>query len=121
MRTIDPSQLSAEVSRLCTRAGQATERQAMTDVRAAGRQAASELRTVAPPKHISGDYAKGWASKASEDRIGPVSRVYNAAKPGLTHLLELGHGLWQGGWVNGIPHIKPAFEHAAADLRARLK
>lgn len=58
-------------------------------------------------------YNSGWKVKKEKD--GAI--LYQAAQPGLTHLLENGHDIIHNGVKVGearaIPHIKPAEEMAA--------
>ena len=77
--------------------------------------AKSDLRKNSPRK--TGDYAKGWAYKVTSTAEGSYhGTVYNATTYQLTHLLEKGHAKRGGGRVAGIPHIGPAFEHAAETM-----
>lgn len=63
-------------------------------------EAIEELKNTSPKK--SGKYARAWAGKKEGNKI----IIYNA-KGQLTHLLEHGHTLWQGGRTRAFPHIKP--------------
>ncbi len=96
---------------------------AQGDLRAAvqegGRAAVDFLRANSP--RDSGEYANGWRCR-TEAGLGPTGyyvRVFQAAKPSLTHLLEFGHaeydfgGSATGGTVAGRPHIEPAADVAA--------
>lgn len=64
------------------------------------KEAIEELKSTSPKK--SGKYARAWAGKKEGNKI----IIYNA-KGQLTHLLEHGHALWQGGRTRAFPHIKP--------------
>lgn len=88
-----------------------------TNVEAAGRQAAEELRKVRW-KQSRGKYNNGWRS---DYRVGPSGHakavVHNTSQPSLTHLLENGHELFYMGRDTGrrVPaykHIEPAYENA---------
>jgi hypothetical protein len=73
-------------------------------------RAKKELRTASPKK--TGRYAKGWAvnGESEKTRLSGQARsvvVYNRTDYQLTHLLEHGHALRQGGRAKAIPHIEP--------------
>lgn len=88
---------------------------------AVAKEAAQKLKATSPKK--TGEYARGWKTK--NDFKSKTYTVYNATRPGLTHLLENGHlsrnqfGVW--GRVNGRPHIKPVEEWAVAEAMRRLE
>ncbi|KAK9680615.1 hypothetical protein QE152_g38973 [Popillia japonica] len=52
----------------------------------------------------------GWSVTSQGSFTKPSFVVHNKKKPGLTHLLENGHALRQGGRARAIPHIKPVEE-----------
>lgn len=69
-----------------------------------------------------GHYADGWSVKYERSGNGKFRFiVYNRKKPGLTHLLEKGHQLWQGGRAKAIPHIKPVEEWCNEEFERRVK
>ena len=83
-------------------------------VKKTARKTVQRLKTSPKKK---GGYSKGWRSKVEEGiGAGSTAVIYNAKKPGLTHLLEKGHEKRDGGFVRGIPHIEPAFRQAAEEL-----
>lgn len=66
-----------------------------------------------------GNYAKGF--KAKKLKEGSYV-VYNATKPGLTHLLENSHVTGRGtGRYAGRPHIKPAEQKAIREYEEKLR
>lgn len=65
------------------------------------KETVEELKTTSPKK--TGKYAKAWKGRKEGNKI----IIYNE-KGQLTHLLEHGHALWQGGRTRAFPHIKPA-------------
>lgn len=84
----------------------------------AASEAVKELKRTSPqgPGHTT--YKSGWASRKAKE-YGHGYEVYNAKRPGLTHLLENGHAIanQHGHYsdrVEARPHIKPAEEHAVA-------
>ena len=69
-----------------------------------------------------GHYADGWSVKAEKAGANKFSFViHNRKKPGLTHLLERGHQLRQGGRARAIPHIKPVEEWCNEEYERRVK
>lgn len=94
--------------------------------RAVAREGAKKLKTNSPrgkgnggPK---GHYADGWSVKYIRGMNGKFTFVvHNKNKPGLTHLLEKGHQLRQGGRARAIPHIKPVEEWCNEEFERRVK
>lgn len=64
----------------------------------------------------SGKYAKGWNVKIDEDSRRKIGIVVHNKQGALTHLLEKGHELRQGGRSPTIVHIKPNEERAIAEF-----
>lgn len=70
----------------------------------------------------TGKYAKSWAIKKTEEvnhRL--VITVYSKKHYRLTHLLENGHALRNGGRTRAYPHIKPAESHGEEMLLELLE
>lgn len=94
-------------------------------VRRAAHTTSDELRNGALTPAMTGEYAAGWRSK-TELGIGHIkSTIYNAKKPGLTHLLEKGHEIFVQGEPTGhrtraYPHIEPAYYKGAEKLKEGL-
>lgn len=74
--------------------------------------ALDEIKQNSPRK--SGKYKRGWKKKVAFENANTLRAVvYNSSRGNLTHLLEYGHTKRGGkGRVNGVPHIRPAEEHA---------
>lgn len=82
-------------------------------------ETAQKLKTSSPQK--SGKYARAWRTRKTVTDAGNNAWVvYNPTRPGLTHLLERGHALRQGGRTRAFPHIKPAEEEAIAKFEEEL-
>lgn len=119
--TIDPSELSATISgqfgtlskELIDRANKAAEKAATETV--------AELKSTSPVRKTStnstarkkpGTYAKGWKKKKDATALGIVGYTISNTHYQLTHLLEFGHALRQGGRAAAKPHIAAAEKNA---------
>ena len=71
----------------------------------------------------SGEYARGWRKTKPEKigRLGGVKLVIYNIVAQLTHLLENGHALRQGGRSPEIPHIAPAQEEFERNISTVLE
>lgn len=65
-------------------------------------------------------YASGWKVQVEAGRDQASAVFYNASLPGLTHLLEHGHALWQGGRARAIPHIAPVEEALIREFEEQI-
>lgn len=79
----------------------------------AGRDCVKQLKTgKSSPQFHMGEtgrrYAAGWAMKTVRSNNAIEIIVHNKAVPGLTHLLEKGHAMPQGGRSQPYVHIAPA-------------
>lgn len=84
------------------------------------KEAVQRLRATSPKQQDgerSGSYAKGWTTK----KEGTAVIVHNKTDYQLTHLLENGHALRQGGRAKAIPHIKPVEEWANREVVQELE
>ena len=89
-----------------------------------GQVAVSELKSTSPvggETKTPGRYRKGWTKKKERTRLGVKVTVYNATDGALTHLLEKGHALRQGGRSPSIVHIKPVEESATKEFEQNVK
>lgn len=84
------------------------------------KEAAQKLKDTSP--RDTGKYAEGWTVKKGK-KLDAV--VYNATRPGLTHLLEESHpirnqfGTW--GRSTARPHIAPVREWAEEEVVKRIE
>ena len=80
-------------------------------------EAVNELKLTSPKKY--GKYAKNWRFKKNSKGSFVI---YNADPTyRLTHLLEHGHVLRNGGRSKAIPHIKPVEEKVKEKFEQRIK
>lgn len=108
MGSIGLADLGDEITAIVAEYFGEVERAAEEDVRAAADAALEAVESGSPRR--TGRYGRGWVSEPdSEDMAAKAYRVHNRAKPGLTHLLEKGHG---------GPHPAPAYPHIAPAAQA---
>lgn len=82
------------------------------------KETVAKLRETSPKK--TGKYSKGW--KVSETKIGPRKSFIIHNKDGqLTHLLENGHSLKNGGRTKEFKHIEPALKFASDLFEQKVK
>lgn len=73
------------------------------------------------PKN-TGHYSKSWRVKKVSESSGSIHMtVYSKDRAYLAHLLENGHGLRNGGRVEGRPHIAQAEENGRKLLEELIK
>lgn len=67
-------------------------------------------------------YADSWKIDKTYKNNGRFSfKLYNEDKPGLTHLLENGHQLRQGGRTRKFVHIKPVEEWCVEEFEKEVE
>ncbi len=81
--------------------------------------AVKELRETSPK--LTGRYRRSWRKKITKETSSEEEMTVYAGRYQLTHLLENGHAKRGGGRVAGIPHIKPAEEHAIEKLEEKIR
>lgn len=94
-----------------------------------GKEAVKRLKNESPKGSGSkrGHYKDGWRYKRANVKKGLFSAtIYNATKPGLTHLLENKHEKKDRagnshGYSDAQPHISKVNEWVQAELPKRLK
>ena len=94
------------------------------DMKDSLRESAKEIRkdiSRHSPVRI-GRYKKSWTvKKIAENSTSLELVVHSKNRYQLTHLLEHGHALRNGGRVEGKPHIQPAEENGKKKLMESLK
>ncbi len=115
--TITPDQfataLDGDIRAHMAMAKEATEE----DIQATADSVVKDLKDTSPKQ--TGKYAKGWTSDMHHAADGsPYVSVHNAKKPGLTHLLEHGHGGPHP--AKAHPHIEAAYERGVTFLTDRM-
>lgn len=89
-------------------------------VKEVARATVKEVKAKSPAK--TGNYKKGWGQvKVSETEGSIVIAIRNKNYYWLTHLLENGHALKNGGRTRAFPHIKLAEDFAARELEKKVR
>ena len=118
---IKADQLAQEIVKILDDYRDTTIDKMKESVDKAAKQAVNELKTSSPKR--TGAYAKDWAAKkdrkANKWAYGKV--VYNKKHYRLTHLLEKGHRMVNGGMVAARPHIAKVEEKAINTLVEGIK
>ena len=118
---ISPSQLSVEVGRVLEQFRATTEIALSEAVNEATEEIVKDLRATSPKR--SGKYAEGWTrtpKNVKKRQAGYARIVYNPKHYRLTHLLEYGHAMPDGGRSEAQPHIAPAEERGIDNFERKL-
>ena len=112
--------LAKEVMRGLDEYADVTTEQVKKAVRKADSTVRREIQQNAP-KH-TGDYAKSWAVKKVRESSHTLELVVHSKnRYQLTHLLEFGHCLRNGGRTRAMPHIAPAEEKGIEQLEKQIE
>lgn len=88
------------------------------------KEAKEDLMNDSPrsKKERSQKYYKGWAIKKKINKNGKyVLAIWNKTNYRLTHLLEFGHNVKNGGKVKAVPHIRKVEEKMSKEFGEELK
>lgn len=117
--TISPDNLTVELSKLLQDYTQEVTEAIEEEIDKTAKLVLDEVKRTAPKK--TGAYAKGFKIK-KDDYKGSVTRViYQSKKPGLAHLLELGHVKRGGGRVSERPHMRPAYDKYVPTMEKNIE
>ena len=112
--------LAKEVMRGLDEYADVTTEQVKKAVRKAGNTVRREIQENAPKN--TGDYAKSWAVKKVRESSHTLELVVHSKnRYQLTHLLEFGHCLRNGGRTRAMPHIAPAEEKGIEQLEKMIE
>ncbi|ADL52146.1 HK97 gp10 family phage protein [Clostridium cellulovorans] len=78
-----------------------------------------KIRETSPSDR--GKYKKGFKITKIKERGQVKNVIWNKKYSGLVHLLEFGHAKRNGGRVQAVKHVEPAFDSVAGDLEDRIK
>ena len=112
--------LAREVMKGLDEYADVTTEQVKKAVRKAGNTVRREIQENAPKN--TGDYAKSWAVKKVRESSHTLEVVVHSRnRYQLTHLLEFGHCLRNGGRTRAMPHIAPAEEEGIEQLEKMIE
>ena len=112
--------LAREVMKGLDEYADVTTEQVKKAVRKAGNTVRREIQENAPKN--TGDYAKSWAVKKVRESSHTLEVVVHSKnRYQLTHLLEFGHCLRNGGRTRAMPHIAPAEEKGIEQLEKQIE
>lgn len=116
---IKPDQLEKTIKETLDEYQETVTDKVRKSVKEAADSAVKELKATSPK--LTGRYAKSWTQKKTKESSNETEITVYARHYQLTHLLENGHAKRGGGRVAGIPHIKPAEEHASEKLEQEIR
>lgn len=101
------------------------KRAAMNAIDSTAKESVQRLKQTSPVGRgkNAGEYAKSWSIKRENDKQKGLATVIvrNKNHYQLTHLLEYGHALPQGGRTKAQPHIAPVNDWAANEVVRRIE
>lgn len=118
-KKVNIENLSAEIASTISDYTKKVSQSIEKEVDASAKQLLNEVRANAPKK--TGGYAKGFKTKKVKRQGEAVRILHNAKKPGLVHLLELGHAKRSGGRVASRPHLRPAYDRMEPAFLRRIE
>lgn len=118
---INPNDFSLAVGQLLDDFAEDVQEAVAQSVEETGKRALKTVKAKSPVREgrDGGRYKKGWRMKKERGgvfRSQSAVTIYNVTDGPLVHLLEKGHQKVNGGRVEGIPHVRPAYEDAEREL-----
>lgn len=126
-KTVKVDDLADEITKVMKDFANATEETVEKAIKETAKDAVEELRNANPPG--SGQYGswkeynKSWKvmQTKSDKRYHRKATIHNEKHYRLTHLLEKGHALVNGGRTRAFPHIAKVDEKAQNELIEKIK
>jgi len=111
--------MSNDIMKILNTYNQLVDDKVEKSVASVAKIAKSEVRLTSPTK--TGRYGNSWRIKSDKSPRFSGAVIHAGDRQyGLTHLLEHGHALRNGGRTRAFPHIGPTQEHAEANFLKEL-
>ena len=111
------NQMANQIAKIMREYGNVTQHQVNDIAEQVAKRGALKLKTAGSFKNVTGDYRKGWRAK----KVNGKWIVHNATDYQLTHLLEKGHALANGGRSKAYPHIKPVEQELIEEFEREIR
>lgn len=113
--------LSADIQKILAEYGETLDKDLDAVTKKIAQKGAKTLKAVSRSTFGgTGKYAGGWTSQTEKRPLHASAVIYNAAAPGLAHLLENGHASPNGGRVPGRAHIKSVEEQLVKEYEEEV-
>ena len=111
---VQPQNLSKVLTKYLNEYKEDIDEEVISSSNSVAKQAKDELTRTSPPKKGSlsnrgRHYKDGWtiSTQNQKSQNWYTKKIWNKTDYQLTHLLEFGHHIRNGGWVAAQPHIRP--------------
>lgn len=127
MIKVKPGDLASKIEKTLKEWSDVTEEAVVSGVEKTAKNARDKLQSASPAgsgRYKSwSDYNSGWEAKRETGSKGGKTEyiVHNSKHYQLTHLLENGHALRNGGRANAFVHIAPVAQEAEDELLETIK
>lgn len=119
-KSVKIDDMGKEIAKVFQEYGKATQETCIKAVKETCEETVRQLKATSPKD--KGNYAKSWKygpSPFKKDKAAKI--IYNKEHYRLTHILEKGYKLKNGGEYTAQPHIKPAAEEAEKIVLKKIK
>ena len=121
MAAISSDAFAEEIEKILEEYGDEAVEALNESIEEAAKESQKQIRKFNQGRTTWEEYPKGWTIEVAKERLETSATVYNKSKPGLTHLLEFGHALRNGGRSSAFPHIADVNDFAQKDVLERLE
>ena len=121
-RKVPIDRLAEDIEKILNKYGENVQENLGDIVKQMSKKGAQTLRSQSKGTfNGTGEYAKGWTSRAETGRFSAQGTIYNKDLPGLPHLLEHGHANRGGGRTPGRVHIATVEQQLISEFESKVK